>query len=68
MHLNSIRPEYLMSYQDLVVYWKLTDSKKIFVKKYKLSAQQYSILNKYSWCTLFFQIIKCRVYNLIIRV
>jgi hypothetical protein len=63
MHLNSIRPEYLLSYQDLVIFWKLTDSKKVFVKKYKLSPQQYSILNKYSWCTLFFQIIKGRSEN-----
>lgn len=58
MHLNSIRPEFLLSYQDLIVYWKIKDSKKVFVKKYKLSHQQYNLLNKYAWCTLFFQIIK----------
>ena len=38
--------------------WKIKDSKKVFVKKYKLSHQQYNLLNKYAWCTLFFQIIK----------
>lgn len=60
MHLNSIRPEYMLSYADLVTYWKLVDSKQVFVKKYKLSMQQYSFLNKYAWCTLFFQITKRR--------
>ena len=63
MHLNSIRPEFLLSYQDLILFWKLKDSKKVFVKKYKLSLQQYNLLNKYAWCTLFFQIIKGRPHQ-----
>ena len=56
--LNCLRPEFLMSYADLVAFWKLNDSKNVFIKKYKISPQQHEFLSKFSWCALFFQIIK----------
>ena len=63
--LNTIRPEYLMSHQDIVVYYKNNPKPHTLSAANKITESRFKYISMDSWNVLFFQILKiyylCRV-------
>ena len=63
--LNTIRPEYLLSHQDLLAYFKRNYNQYASPNANKISEKHHRYLSMDAWSTLFYQILKiyylCRV-------
>ena len=56
--LNTIRPEYLMSHQDIVVYYKNNPKPHTLSAANKITESRFKYISMDSWNVLFFQILK----------
>lgn len=63
--LNTIRPEYLFNYQDLLTYYRKNPNPNASISANKISEKNHKYISMDSWSTLFYQILKiyylCRI-------
>jgi len=61
--LNTIRPQYLLTYTDYIFFLKLQQSEFINPSSAKISENKFNYLSMDSWITLFYQIMKVFIQN-----